>query len=209
MRLHLNKGGIRALGVAESFRPGQKWSVLAGVVMRGDLVVDGLSIHRASVGGDDATSSIVSLYRRLKRNDVNVLLVSGCILSLYNIIDVDELARRSAVPVVCLTYRETAGIEDAIRSHFPDGAERKLVAYRKLGERVRIPLKTGHAVFARTSGLTAFEAKGVVDTFVLQGSLPEPVRVARLLARAVMSSRLSSRRGSGAPSGRRPRAPAS
>jgi endonuclease V-like protein UPF0215 family len=63
MRLHLNKRGIRALGIAESFRPTQRWSVLAGVVMRGDLVVDGLAVGRASVGGDDATSSISALYR--------------------------------------------------------------------------------------------------------------------------------------------------
>lgn len=184
MRLHLNKKGIRVLGVAESFRQSARWSVLAGVVMRGDLVVDGLGFGRTAVGGDDATAAVASLFRRFKRNDVNVLMVSGAILSLYNIIDVDSLARRTRLPVVCLTYKETSGIEASIVSHFPGRAEEKLTAYRKLGSRKRLELSSGHTVWARTSGISDKEALSVVDMFTLQGSLPEPVRVARLLARA-------------------------
>ncbi|MBI3841185.1 MAG: DUF99 family protein [Thaumarchaeota archaeon] len=175
---------MRALGVAESFRQGQRTSTLAGVVMRGDLVVDGLVLGRTSVGGDDATTSIASLHRRLGRNDVNVLVVSGAILSLYNIVDVDELSRRTRLPVICLTYKETSGIEDSIRRHFPGKAGAKLAAYRALGGRKRVKLATGKTVYARSSGLGQAETKGVLDIFTLQGSLPEPVRVARLLARA-------------------------
>ena len=191
MRLHLNKPGIRVLGVAESFRPDQRWSVLAGVVMRADRVIDGLALGRASVGGDDATASVASLCRRLRRNDVNVLMLSGCILSLYNIVDVDGLARRTKVPVVCLTYRETSGIEDAILRHFPRGGEKKLEAYRRLGERKGIVLGSGHRVYVRTSGMSDREAGSVVDQFTLQGSIPEPVRVARLMARAGAAARRS------------------
>lgn len=184
LRLHLNKPGIRALGVAESFRPGERTSTLAGVVMRSDRVVDGLAVGRTSVGGDDASASIAALYRRLKRNDVNILMVSGAILSLYNIVDIDELSRRTRLPVICLTYKETSGIEDSIRRHFPGGAEAKLDAYRKLGRRKKLKLKSGHSVFARIAGLEDAEARSVIDLFTLQGSVPEPIRVARLLARA-------------------------
>ena len=193
MRLHLNKPGIRALGIAESFRQGQKTSTLAGVVMRSDGVVDGLAVGRTSVGGNDATASIARLYRRLRRNDVNVLMVSGAILSLYNIVEIDELSRKTGLPVICLTYKETSGIEDSIRRHFPEGAEAKLVAYRKLGDRKRLRLGSGHLVFARTAGLEPAEAKSVLDLFTQQGSVPEPIRVARLLARAVAPKRLSRR----------------
>ena len=186
MRLHLNKPGIRALGVAESFRQGQPTSVLAGVVMRSDLVIDGLAIGRTSVGGDNATSSISSLFRRLRRNDVNLIMVSGAILSLYNIVDADSLSKRTKLPVVCLTYKETSGIEASIRRHFPDDAERKLEAYRKLGDRQAVRLKSGHRVFVRAAGAGLEEVKSALDAFTLQGSIPEPVRVAKLFARAVL-----------------------
>ncbi len=189
MRLHLNKPGIRALGVAESFRQGQRRSVLAGVVMRSDFVIDGVALGRTAVGGDDATSAIASLFRKFRRNDVNLIMVSGAILSLYNIIDVDDLARRTKLPVVCLTYKETAGIEGSIRRRFPAGAEAKLRAYRKLGRRVSMKLHTGHRIYVRTSGIAREETKPVLDAFTLQGSVPEPVRVAKLLARAELSRR--------------------
>lgn len=184
MRLHLNKKGMRVLGVAESFKQGETSSLLAGVVMRGDLVVDGVAFVRTSVGGDDATRRIVSLYRRLARNDINLIMVSGAILSLYNILDVDELAARTRLPVICLTYKETAGIEDSIVHHFPDRKEEKLRAYRKLGPRKRFRLSSGFTVYARTSRVGDDDAVRLVDMFTLQGSLPEPVRVAKLLARA-------------------------
>ena len=187
MPLHLNKPGIRALGVAESFRQGQRRSVLAGVVMRSDFVVDGVSLGKTAVGGDDATDSIAALFRRFHRNDINLIMVSGAILSLYNIIDVDSLAAKTKLPVICLTYKETAGIEGSIRRHFPQGAEAKLEAYRRLGRRSAIGLKTGHRVYVRASGIEKEDIRSVLDSFTLQGSIPEPVRVAKLLARAAQS----------------------
>lgn len=185
MRLNLDKPGIRALGVAESFGQGEETSVLAGVVMRSDRVVDGVAYGRTKVGGDDATGSIAALYRKLGRNDVNLLMVSGAILSLYNIVDVDALSAKTRLPVVCLTYKETAGIEDSIRRRFGAGATAKLEAYRRLGRRRGVALRTGSRVYVRTSGLDARETRKVLDAFTIQGSIPEPVRVAKLLARAV------------------------
>ncbi|MDV3276919.1 MAG: DUF99 family protein [Nitrososphaerales archaeon] len=189
MRLHLNKKGIRVLGVAESFRQTERWSVLAGAVMRGDFIVDGAAFDRTSVGGDDATASVARLFRSFERNDVNLLMVSGAILSLYNIIDVDLLSSRTKVPVICLTYKETSGIESSIIRHFPGHADEKLKAYRRLGARKRLKLSSGHAVYARTSGIAEKDALSIVDKFTLQGSIPEPVRVARLLARAFAGAR--------------------
>ncbi len=189
MRLHLNKPGIRALGIAESFRQGNKRSVLAGVVMRSDFIIDGVAFGRTRVGGNDATSAIASLYRKFKRNDINLMIVSGAILSLYNIVDVDTLSAKTKVPVICLTYKETSGIEGSIRRHFPERAEEKLEAYRGLGKRTGVKLSTGHRVYVRTARLDAGDAKPALDAFTLQGSIPEPVRVAKLLARAALAGR--------------------
>ena len=42
MRFHAEKRGIRALGIAESFRKTSAYSTLAGIVMRRDLEIDGM-----------------------------------------------------------------------------------------------------------------------------------------------------------------------
>ncbi len=186
--LHPGKKAIRALGVAESFRPTAKKSTLAGIVMRTDLVVDGFAFGAATVGGEDGTSSVLRLYRRLRREDVNLIMLSGCIISRYNIIDVDDLARRSGLPVVCLTYKESSGIEGAIRRHF-DHPEERLERYRKLGPRSPVHLHTGSRVYVRSSQISDADAKSVLDAFTLQGGVPEPVRLARLLARSAPTPR--------------------
>jgi endonuclease V-like protein UPF0215 family len=186
--LHATKKAIRALGVAESFRPTAKKSSLAGVVMRTDLIVDGFVFGAATVGGDDATSSILKMFRRLKRADLNLIMLSGCIISRYNIIDVDEVARRSGLPVVCLTYNESKGIEGAIRKHF-ERPEERLERYRKLGGRTPLALRTGHRVYVRNAQISDSDAKLVLDAFTLQGTVPEPIRLARLLARSVSTLR--------------------
>jgi endonuclease V-like protein UPF0215 family len=183
MRMHPKKRGIRALGIAESFRNKDRRSVLAGVVMRSDLVIDGFTFGGATVGGDDATSSVLRMHRNLRRSDVNLILLSGCIISLYNIVDLDALAEKSGVPVVCLTWRESGGIEDSIRRHFTD-AEEKVARYRRLGERERFVLHTGHTVYARLAALSADDALALLNSFTREGGIPEPVRLAKLLSHA-------------------------
>ncbi|MDW8000016.1 MAG: DUF99 family protein, partial [Candidatus Nitrosocaldus sp.] len=91
MRLHLEKKAIRALGIAESFRKGTSKAVLAGVVMRSDLVIDGVALSSTTVRGDDATDAVINLYRGLNRNDVNLIMLGGVVISMYNIIDLDRV----------------------------------------------------------------------------------------------------------------------
>ena len=74
MVLHLNKKGIRVLGIAESFRRGYGKSVLAGVVMRADCVIDGFSFTHITVGGMDGTEGILRLFEALQRDDIKIMI---------------------------------------------------------------------------------------------------------------------------------------
>ena len=92
--LHLEKQGIRGLAIAESFLQTSKKSVLSGIVMSTDLVIDGSVIDHSTVGGDDATDVILSMYEKLDRPDVSFLLISGIVISLYNIVDVKKISEK-------------------------------------------------------------------------------------------------------------------
>lgn len=185
MPLHLNKPAPRCLGIAESFFRSSPSSVLAGVVMRGDMRVDGLATARATVGGDDATEAVLKIYKDLDRTDVNVLLLSGAAVSWFNIIDLQEVFDKVQKPLFCLTYEESHGLERYILEYFP-APEEKLRRYRALGERECVLLKTGYEVYVRALGATAEDARVLLNKFTLEGRIPEPVRVARLVARAVL-----------------------
>ncbi len=189
MGLHTGKGGIRALGIAESFRKTSACSTLAGIVMRRDLVIDGMVFGNVTIEGNDSTQNILSMYRSLKRNDIDCIMLDGLVISMYNIIDGEELRENTNLPVIAITFKDSKGLEGAIQHHFSDDPKLKLEQYRKLGQRDKILLKTGKVLFVRSWGLSSKEASTIIDCFTLQGSIPEPIRIAKLAARAGMRSK--------------------
>ncbi len=191
MRLHTHKKGLRALGIAESFQKDKSDnSQLAGVVMRGDLLIDGFGLETITVGGMDATDGVLRLYKSLERQDINLILLNGCIISWYNIIDLKAIYKALGIPLVCVTYEESEGLEKYFKE-FGD-SEKRIEIYRRQGKRTPIKLHTGHEVLIRYHGMEDDkEAKMALDKFTLQGAVPEPLKVARLLARAIMKKNVT------------------
>ena len=187
--LHLEKKGIRGLAIAESFSQNSKKSVLSGIVMSTDLVIDGFVFGHSTVGGDDATDAILEMYEKLDRQDISFLLISGIVISLYNIIDMKRISEKIGLPVIGVTYEESSGIEDAIKHHFPESYKSKLTEYSKLESRKKITLHTSYNLYVRNEGCTVLEAKQLLDKITLQGSIPEPLKITQLLANTLLKSK--------------------
>ncbi|HUW85460.1 MAG TPA: DUF99 family protein [Methanoregula sp.] len=184
--MHIPKKGLRALGIAESYT-GRSVSRLAGVVMRKDLRIDGFIFSTVTVGGMDATASILHMVDELKRKDINVIMLSGCVIAWFNIINPSQIAQKTGIPVICVTYEDSEGLIAEIRHHFP-GDNVRISAYENLGERIPIELHTHQTIFIRAWGLDQRDAAQLCNDFTLEGKIPEPLRVARLCARhAVLS----------------------
>jgi uncharacterized protein len=180
--MHLPKKGLRALGIAESYS-GRSQSTLSGVVMRKDLQVDGFAFATATVGGMDSTGAVLKIIEGLNRRDINVIMLSGCVIAWFNIMDPLTIISETNIPVICVTYEDSEGLEPDIAAHFPSD-EVRLAAYRLLGKRVPVTLHNGHEIFIRGWGLPLADAARLCRDFTLDGRIPEPLRIARLCARA-------------------------
>jgi uncharacterized protein len=185
--MHIAKKGVRAMGIAESFSSRDQ-SVLAAVVMRKDLRVDGIRCTNVTVGGIDATDQIIHLVTGINRKDIQVILLGGCVIAWFNIIDPVRVSQQTGLPVICVTYEDSDGLEDDIRLHFPNDEER-LARYRILCPRTPVQLANGYTIFIRVAGISLDLAKEICHAFSIDGKIPEPIRVARLVARAVMRYR--------------------
>jgi endonuclease V-like protein UPF0215 family len=184
--LHTFKKGIRALGIAESFtRNISSKSVLAGVVMRGDFLVDGFSFSYVTIGGLDATDAILNLYKKLKRRDISVLFINGCIISWYNVIDLNRIYSEIKIPLVSLTYKESLGLDENFRNIFPQDYDKRIEIYRRNGDRERIKLNTGYDVFVRYLGMGKLTCRQILNRFTISGKIPEPIKAARILAKSI------------------------
>ena len=189
--LHLEKKGLRGLAIAESFHQNSERSILSGLVMRRDFVIDGFVFGTATLDGDDATESILKMYDELNRPDISFVLISGLILSLYNIVDIKKIHEKLQIPIIGVTYNESEGLDSAIRHHFPESYESKIKQYQKLGNRDKITLNTSSDIFVRRQGCNLHEIKRLLNELTIQGSFPEPLRVAQLLAKSLLQKGLS------------------
>ena len=106
--LRLEKKGLRGLAIAESFKQDSEKSILAGIVMRRDFVIDGFVLGNATLSGDDATDEIIKMYEKLGRPDISYVLVSGIIISMYNIVDIKKIHEKLEIPVIGVTYQDSA-----------------------------------------------------------------------------------------------------
>ena len=183
--MHPLKKGLRALGIAESYT-GRTISTLAGVVMRKDLRIDGFCFGNVTVGGMDATDTIIGMVQSLQRRDLNVILLFGCVISWFNIIDPERIAEKSGFPVICVTYEASDELAEDIMHHYPQDYAR-IEAYKKLGERTFARLHTNQTIFLRTWVLSTDNAVKFCNDFTLEGGIPEPLRVAHLCARNIFS----------------------
>lgn len=186
LRLHPFKKGVRVLGIAESFSKGEGGrSILSGLVMRKDLVIDGFAVTSITVGGMDATQGILDLYKSLDRTDINVIMIGGCVVAWFNIIDLMRVHEQLSLPLICVTYEESLGLEKYFREYFPKDWEKRLDVFNRNCIRKEARLKTGYRVFIRELGVDFDEALSLLDGFTLEGGVPEPLRLARLLSRTI------------------------
>lgn len=177
------KAGVRAVGVAESFADDR--STLAAAVVRADRVVDGLAFGSCTVGGTDASDRIVDVVAALEREDVQYVLVAGIAPAWYNLVDLGAVHEAVDRPVLAVTFEDAADPLDVVLDETFSGEalETRLEIYRRLPPRSRLVVN-GEEVFVRPVGIDDAAARDVVRRFTPEGGRPEPLRVARLAARA-------------------------
>jgi len=147
--------------------------------------VDGIALAEVTVDGRDATERIAAAIRASPQWDgLRAVLLDGATVAGFNVVDLAALAKTVERPVVAVTPKapDFPAIDAALQRYFPrDRARRgKLLRSRPL---FPVKLPTGQ-VLAAVAGATRAEAAALVRRATVQGLWPEPLRLARLVARA-------------------------
>jgi hypothetical protein len=176
---------FKVVAIAESFKLDDKHSIYAGVLARRDGAVEDVALATATLGGTDGTEAASNILDALLRPDVAMVMLDGCVVSFYNLIDGEVLWRRYGKPVACYVFEEPEGrVEDAVKKLFPDW-EARLEALRKLGSPIPYYTKTGYKIYIRAWGLDPVDAGRAAEACMKFGKWPEPIRVAKAVASGV------------------------
>ncbi len=181
------KNEVRILGVDDgAFKKFKDHTTtLIGVVYRGGSYLEGVLQETITVDGDDATDRIVEMVAKTRhRGHLRVIMLSGITFGGLNIVDIEQVFAETKLPVIVVTRRlpDIKAVDKAV-SRVPNPAAKK-ERLLKGGAFHRIIDARGAIVIQKT-GLTLEDAKEILRLSTVRGLMPEPLRVAHLIASGI------------------------
>ncbi|MGE0710101.1 MAG: DUF99 family protein [Planctomycetota bacterium] len=153
---------------------------LVGVVYVGPRL-DGVVTGAARRDGRNATERIARLIED-SRFDPKIVLLGGIAVAGFNVVDIHALSTRLGAPVLVVARKRPnlARIREVLHEVVPGGA-RKWRLIERAG-----PMEPLEGVWVQRAGMSPGEAARALRATTLHGRLPEPLRVAHLLAGALV-----------------------
>lgn len=159
---------------------------------RGDVTIFGTIFSRTRMDGlltakvrRDGTNSTQTMARMVRESQfadhVQAVLLDGIAVAGFNVVDIHGLSERLGIPVLVVTRRppDLTAIRETLERHTPGGA-RKWKLIEKAG-----PPEPLRELMVQRAGLTTVQARDLLANTTLHGKLPEPLRVAHLIAGGV------------------------
>ncbi|MCB9597776.1 MAG: DUF99 family protein [Sandaracinaceae bacterium] len=146
--------------------------------------LDGVVLSKVRRDGANATERVAAMLEGSPFDEhVQAVLLDGIALAGFNVIDVHALGARLARPVLVVTRKapDLAAIRSALLRRVPGGA-RKWKLIEAAG-----PMEPLEGVWVQRVGLSSASAAQLLRDSRVQGVLPEPLRVAHLVAGAIAS----------------------
>lgn len=148
--------------------------------------VDGIVVSKVRRDGANSTRMMIEMVRGSQfALSVRAVLLQGIAVAGFNVIDIFELREALGVPVIVIARRmpDLAAMKRALDARVP-GAARKWRLIERAG-----PMEPLRGVFVQRVGITRDHAREVLAATTLHGNLPEPLRVAHLVAGAIATGK--------------------
>lgn len=184
---HIKKE-IRILGLDDSpFPPHTTQPVMIiGTVFRAGEWLDG--VLRTFIQGDgrDSTSKIISMVNQTRHKDqLGVIMLDGITFGGFNVINIQKLYETTEIPVIVIMrkYPDFKKIKKALK-RFKDWDER-WKDVEDAGEVYKI--ENNEDIYIQINGIELEDAKEIIKLSTTRSAIPEPVRVAHLIASGVVT----------------------
>ena len=190
------KPEIRILGFDDSpFKRTDKGVAVIGVIYRGGSFLDVVLKTDVQVDGLDATEKLVKLLNGSRHKpQLKVLMFDGIAFGGFNIIDIKELYGRTGLPIIVVNrkYPDIKSVKEALKNNFKDFRKRwKMIL--NAGNMKTCELRNLKKAYYQTIGLEDEEAEDIIRLSSTHGDIPEPLRVAHLIAAAIIKGESSGR----------------
>ena len=178
------KKEIRVVGIDDS--PFNKFKdkkiLVVGVVMRGGLYVDGILSTNVEVDGADATNKIINMINKCKfKPQLQCIFLDGIAVAGFNVIDVRKLNNKTNIPVI-IVIRKNPNLNNIKNTLIKIKMKNKIKLLEKAGKVIQID-----KIFVQLVGIDLEKARRILKIACTRSLLPEPIRLAHLIAAGVVA----------------------
>ncbi len=172
------------LGIDDGpFLKGQSDPVpIVGVMMEGRDLVEGVATGTFPVDGADVTDFLAAWIAELRTFPaLQAVMLGGITIAGLSVVDSRELSRRLGTPVIVVTRRDPA------QSRVNGALEAAGFAPRRaIVDQTPRAVRSALGLYVAPAGIEMAAATRIVAATVRKGKIPEPLRIAHLIARAIV-----------------------
>lgn len=181
------KSEIRVLAIDDSALIGDK-IMIVGAFFRGGDWLDGVMRAHVTRDGMDSTDTIANMIMSSKHcEQIRVIMLDGVTYAGFNPVDINRVWELTGIPVVAVmrAYPNFRKIEDAL-FYLPE-SKKRMETILRAGNITKVRTKPGsNPVYIQCAGIEAQHAAKIVQLTATRSNIPEPLRVAHLIATGIV-----------------------
>ena len=171
-----------------NFKSNSKTTDLIGIICQGTRMV-GMVKKEITIDGDDATDVLIELTKQNEKH-VQYIVTDTITFGGFNIIDLEKIVNIIKKPIIAVTERKVnlEAVRKALVKRFPKKYEDKLQNIVNAGELYETFIETagGHSkVYFHTKGIQISEVETLLRKICIDSKIPEPVRLAHIIGKAL------------------------
>ncbi|HUT80824.1 MAG TPA: DUF99 family protein [Candidatus Bathyarchaeia archaeon] len=180
------KKGIKIIGIAcASFnRLTDKEVPVIGAIYRGTELLEGVLKTIVTVDGEDGTEKIAEMISTSTHwQQLKLIITRGLTIAGFNYIDLERLFELTNLPIISVVDRlpDMEDIANAL-TNLSNGEKRLAVLQKYLPPIICKTSKNEEPVYIQMIGIEPKQAIKLLREITIAGRIPEPLRVARLIA---------------------------
>ncbi len=181
------KEEVRVIGIDDGFfkKGYDKEVIIVGVIFRGYKQIDGVLSNKITVDGFDVSEKIVEMIKRSTHyNQLRYIMTNGVSFGGFNLIDFKYIYEELKLPIISVV-RKKPDIKKFLEvSKKLDNYEKRIKIIENYPEIKSCNTKFGIAFF-QCYGIDPDYACNLIKLLARYSRIPEPVRVAHLIAMGV------------------------
>ena len=170
-------------GAFAASKTAREHALLLAVLLRGSRIRR-VRVGTIEIDGTDAGAVLKALVRTLS---LDLVMLSGISFAGFNVIDISRLANELKKPIIAISgdQPDNRAVRKALKDHFADW-EMRWRSVRSAGKLYTCkPLKDEPKLYFEVRGATPDFARSVISRTAVISRLPEPIRVARIIAKGL------------------------